>query len=129
MKTKEEIKQIIELLGDGKIVQGLAPSEWIQIDLERTRQRNREAVLGLVGVVVLGGALLGGGWYLGRENRVRFAGFSEECVQQAEQQGFSPVLCEDNCFRNTYFRQQQYYRINDLSLAYRMSVYKCKIGE
>ena len=122
MLSKREIERIRGLLRKGKCVYGLTPSDWEKIEADRVR----ENVLGLVGVVVLTGALLGGAGYLGRENRARYAGFSEECAQQAEQQGFSPALCEDDCFRDSYFNLQQYHSISDLNLAYRMAVYKCE---
>lgn len=47
------------------------------------------------------------------------------CIQSAEQQQFSPVLCSGDCFRESYFELQREYKIDDLDLAYRIATNKC----
>ncbi|MBI2662354.1 hypothetical protein HYX11_02760 [Candidatus Woesearchaeota archaeon] len=47
------------------------------------------------------------------------------CVQLAEQQQFSLDLCSNTCFRDSYFKLQREYKVDNFDLAYRIATHKC----
>lgn len=50
----------------------------------------------------------------------------EACIQLAGQRQFSPNLCSDACFRESYFELQRKYKVEDLDLVYRIAIRRCE---
>mgnify|MGYP001607117144 CR=1 FL=1 len=87
----------------------------------KMKKLNRETLLGLI---IFAGIVNGfGGFVLYIANRNTNI---NSCIQSAEQQQFSPDLCANDCFRESYLELQREYKIEDMSLAYGIAVNKCE---
>jgi len=98
-------------------------SEFEQREIEfkkRMRKHDLTALLGMgLFLGMIGGVFAVGGYYMSRDRNIEF------CTQSAEQR-FSPGLCSDACFRDSYFELHKEWKIDDLDLAYQIAIKKCE---
>lgn len=98
-------------------------SDFERREIEHRRRmdsNDRQFILGLIvffGMCSTGVGILG---YFANKGRN-----IESCIQLATQQRFSPDLCSDTCFRDSYLELQRKYKVDDLDLAYRITTNRC----